>query len=137
MDTLAETVRRQLMNTPADALCDGCLAVACGTPLTQMEAITATLRHEAGFARGARCASCRRTSQTTCALPRCTHCALGIGAGDPGVVMEGDRFHTHCITRLLADDTIRLSHSVNRRARALIEESRRRMRHGHGRVAIG
>jgi len=91
MDTPAETVRRQLMNTPADALCDGCLAVACGTPLTQMEAITATLRQEAGFARGARCASCRRTSQTTCALPRCTHCALGIGAGDPGVVMEGDR----------------------------------------------
>src|SRR5262249_11341546 len=96
------------------------------TTLTTMELVTATLRQEVGFARGARCGRCRRTSQTTCALPRCTHCALPIGAGAPGVVMEGDRFHTLCVKRLLAGDTIRLSHSVNRRARALIEASRRR-----------
>jgi hypothetical protein len=137
MDTPAEAVRRLLMNTPADALCDACLAVACGTTPIKMEPITAALRQEASFARGARCASCRRTGPTTRALPKCTHCGLRIGAGDPGFVMEGDRFHIHCIKRLLADETIRLSHAVNRRARALIEESRRRMRNGHGRAAIG
>src|SRR5262249_27312836 len=54
--------------------------------LTKMEPITATLRQEASFARGARCASCRRTGPTTRALPKCTHCGLRIGGGDPGFV---------------------------------------------------
>ena len=53
--------------------------------------------------------------------------------GDPGVLMAGERLHTACLQQIITNDTIRLSRTLDRRSRRLIEEdSRRRMREGHG-----
>jgi hypothetical protein len=130
MDTPVESVRRLLINATSDALCDSCLAEACGLTLTMVEPITAALRLEAAFTQGSTCSSCHRTVPTTIAAPKCAQSSLPLDAGDPGFSMDQDRLHIHCLTRLLTDEKVRLSRAVSRRARALIEQSRRRMRNG-------
>ena len=55
-------VRHLLQTAPADALCDFCLAFACGVSPIEMRAITAAILDEdpQHFRRAATCASCRR-----------------------------------------------------------------------------
>ena len=61
---------------------------------------------------------------------KCAHCGE-ILDDDRGFLMGGDRFHVHCLRRLMTDDTIRLSRALGRRSRDLIEQSRRRIHGGH------
>jgi hypothetical protein len=62
---------------------------------------------------------------------KCAHCSQPLD-DDLGFLMGGDRFHVHCLRRLMTDDTIRLSQALGRRSRDLIEQSRRRIHGGHG-----
>jgi len=130
----AQTVRRLLSNWPGEALCDSCLAFACGTSLADMSEITAGLVVEdADIQRGRTCANCRRT--VTCIFYRsprkCSHCSQPLDAGESGVFLGADRFHDTCLRRLMSDETIRMSRFLSRRSRAMIERSRKRMREGH------
>ena len=99
----------------------------------EVRAITELLRHEGGeFQRGPNCVSCRRTVPTTVARAKCAHCSQPLVGGDPGELMGGELLHVHCVRRLIADETIRLSRAMSRRARQAIEESRRRFRESRG-----
>lgn len=130
MDT-AQTVQRLLMDAPGEALCDKCLAVACARTLTEMRHTTnVLLGQDVSFQRGSTCASCRRAGPTIVYWSKCAHCSLLLDAGDPGFLIGGELFHVACLRRLITDDTIRLSRALNRRSRELIEQSRRRIRHG-------
>jgi len=62
MMTVAELARQLLIEAPSDALCDSCLALACGTTLAEMRQITKTLLGQSTtFHQDATCASCHRT----------------------------------------------------------------------------
>jgi hypothetical protein len=62
MMTVAELARQLLIDAPSDALCDSCLALACGATLVEMRQITKVLLGESTiFRQDATCASCRRT----------------------------------------------------------------------------
>jgi hypothetical protein len=132
---LAETVAAILRHAPGEPLCDVCLAFACTVTVTEMRAVTERLVvSDSDFDWGSSCANCRRTVSSMVYRehsPKCAHCSRPIGP-DPGWLMGGDRFHIHCLRRLLSDDTIRLSRALSRRSRELIEQSRRRIREGHG-----
>ena len=127
-------VRRLLIDAPGRALCDQCLAVACAVTLTEAREVTATLlRNDPVFQRGsARCENCHGGVPTILYSGKCVHCSRPFDDGDPGVLMAGERFHTSCLQQILTNDTIRLSQTMSRRSRHLIEESRRRLREGHG-----
>ena len=59
--TVAELARQLLIDAPSDALCDSCLALACGATLTEMRQITkALLGQSTTFHQDATCASCHR-----------------------------------------------------------------------------
>jgi len=62
---------------------------------------------------------------------KCAHCSEPLGA-DRGFLMGGDRFHVHCLRRLMTDETIGLSRALGQRSRDLIEQSRRRIHGDHG-----
>lgn len=130
----AQTVRRLLSSSPDDALCDSCLSFACGQSLMEMRRITETLLvGDARIRRGTTCASCRRTVASVFfreTIEKCCHCSRPLGAGEAGVMLEGDQFHDACLRRLMSDETIRMSRFLNRRSRELIEQSRRRIRDG-------
>ena len=58
----AALARQLLIDAAGDALCDACLALACGTSLTEMHQITRDLAADnPSIRRGAACASCGRT----------------------------------------------------------------------------
>jgi hypothetical protein len=62
MMAVAELARQLLIDAPRDALCDCCLALACGTSLAEMRQITKALLGESTtFHQDATCASCHRT----------------------------------------------------------------------------
>jgi hypothetical protein len=46
--TTAETARRLLSSAPGEALCDACLAFACGSSLIEMRAVTMASTADAG-----------------------------------------------------------------------------------------
>ena len=63
--TVAELARQLLIDAPTDALCDSCLALACGATLTEMRQITkALLGLNTTFHQDATCASCHRVVAT-------------------------------------------------------------------------
>ena len=130
-------VRRRLSETPGDALCDACLALACGTSLSEMRELTRMLAaEEASIERGAVCASCGRTVACILVrplLPKCSHCSRPFDEDEARVALEGDLFHDACFKRLVTDESARTSRTLDERSRRLIEESRRRMRKGHAR----
>ena len=72
--TPGNTVRCLLMHAPGEALCDGCLALACGVSLTEMRLITRRLLAHPGFRRGTTCASCQRDVVSTVYPRSCPHC---------------------------------------------------------------
>ena len=115
--TAAELVRQLLVDAPGDALCDACLALACGTTLTEMREITRALTAaDPTIQRAATCASCRRTVAAVVfevPLPKCAHCGGPLNEGEDGVI---------------TDETIRVSRRLSRQSRELIEQSRRRLR---------
>ena len=126
--------RQLLVDAPGNALCDACLALACGTTVTEMRETTKVLlAHVASFHRASTCASCRRTVPATVyqLSSKCAQCSGPFDVADPGLVMGGERLHLSCARRLVMDETIRLSRAVSRRSRELIEQSRRRIREGH------
>ena len=62
--TVAELARQLLIDAPSDALCDPCLALACGATLTEMRQITkALLGQSTTFHQDATCASCHRVGR--------------------------------------------------------------------------
>jgi len=132
---LAETVAAILKHAPGEPQCDACLAFACSVSVAEMRAVTERLVvGDSEFDWGSDCASCRRPVASVLYRernPKCAHCSQPIGP-DSGWLMGGDRFHIRCLRRLLSDDTIRLSRAMSRRSRQLIEQSRRRIREGHG-----
>ena len=136
----ARTVRRLLSDSPGEALCDACLAFACGTSLAEMREVTRALALEdAAIQRAATCASCRRTVAAilvAAQVEKCSQCSRPLDEGEAGVAIEGDRFHDACLRRLMTDRTVRLSRALTQRSRELIEQSRRRIREGHGRPPL-
>jgi hypothetical protein len=79
--TFADTVRRLLIDAPGEALCDGCLALACAVSLTEMRHITNSLLAHPTFRRGTACASCQRNVPTIVYPASCPHCGRPIVAG--------------------------------------------------------
>ena len=136
----ARTVRRLLSDSPNEALCDACLAFACGTSLIEMREITAGLVVEdSDVQRGRTCASCRRTVPCIffqAPILKCTHCSQPLSDGESGVMLGGDRFHDVCLRRLMSDETVRMSRFLSRQSRGLIEQSRRRIREGRARPGL-
>ena len=118
-----------LEQCPGEPLCDACLAFACSVSLTEMRAVTTTVGLDDPFARAtATCASCRRqtTTLTWGARPadKCTHCSRPIAIGEEAEVVDTDRFHRHCWTRLTSAETVRSARALSRRSRELIRRSR-------------
>ena len=130
-----KVIRRRLAETPGDALCDACLALACATSLSEMRELTRTLATEdASIERGAVCGSCGRT--VACILlrppvPKCAHCSRPLSEDEARVALEGDQLHDGCFRLLVTDETVRISRALDERSQRLIERSRRRMREGH------
>jgi len=129
--TPAALARQLLLDTPGDALCDPCLALVCGTTLTEMREITTGLLDRGlDFHPAAICASCRRPMVAIVYRTKCAHCSSPLAEDDPGSLVDGERLHFRCWRLLVTDDTIRLSRAMSRRSRELIEQSRRRIRSG-------
>ena len=131
-------VRRLLSDSPGRALCDQCLAAACAATLTETREVTATLLgNDPVFERGAsRCDSCQDSVSTILYRGKCAHCGHPFDDGDRGRLMADERLHISCLQQLITNDTIRLSQTMSRRSRRLIEESRQRIRRGHGRPPL-
>ncbi|HEV8615925.1 MAG TPA: hypothetical protein VGU22_10570 [Methylomirabilota bacterium] len=121
------TVRQILKQAPGDALCDSCLAFGCATSLTEMREITASLRQDREFMDGSTaCVSCRRPTPTTVygTAAKCAHCSRLLGDDGLGIIVGGDQFHRACWQQLLSDEKIRVSRSLSRESRRLIERAR-------------
>jgi CheY-like chemotaxis protein len=58
--TRVDAVRRTLADTPGDALCNVCLAIACRTSLSEMRQITTQLLEDQSIARRTCCTRCGR-----------------------------------------------------------------------------
>jgi hypothetical protein len=131
---VTDIVRRRLAETSGDALCDACLAFASGTSLGEMRALTRALAAEdPDIRRGAVCASCGRTVASILLQPplrKCALCSHPLAEDEVGVAVETDVFHDRCLRRLVSDETVRMSRTLDERSRKLIEQSRRRMREG-------
>jgi len=119
-----------LEQCPGEPLCDACLAFACSVSLTEMRIVTTTLTNATRFVRGiATCASCRRQT-TTLALgarptdEKCAHCSNRIEPSDDIQVVDTERFHRHCWTRLTSEEFVRASKMLGRRSEDLIRRSR-------------
>ena len=127
--TAIDGVRRVLIDCRDQALCDQCLAVMRAATLTETLQMTrAILAADAAFQRGGACVRCHRTIPTITYRGKCVHCSDPFNASDLGLDVAGERFHSHCLRRIITDDTIRLSRALGRRSRLLIEQSRRRLR---------
>src|SRR5215467_8494213 len=126
--TLAETVRRLLVDAAYEALCGCCLAFACSVSLAEMRQVTDDLFTTGNFHRHDRCVSCRRPVAAIAYSAKCAHCSSAILPWERAFEADGDILHAACFTRLCSDETIRISRKLSEASRRLIEDSRRRMR---------
>jgi hypothetical protein len=124
--TTIETVSQLLRRAPGESLCDTCLAFCCSTTFSDMEQITAQLRdRHAGFRFGTSVSmSCRHTTATTVYSFKCAHCSRAIKRDGLGLTLGGDHFHNQCWQRLLSHERIRISRTLSRESRRLIERTR-------------
>lgn len=130
---LTRVVTFLLQQEPGTALCDACLAYACAVSLSEIRpVIEGLLQSNPMFQHGSSCVSCRRAVPSTLyARPKkCAHCSRPLAEGAASLTFDIDVFHDACLRRLLADETMRASHKLNRRSRELIEQSLRRLRDG-------
>ena len=128
-----DILRRILMDAPGDAVCASCLATICELSADEIQTgMSALLMETDQFERGWVCVSCHRHVTSVFYRAKCSHCSRPLVGGDRGFRMGEELFHVACLRRLVTDDSIRLSRSLGRRSRRLIEQSRRRMRDGHG-----
>ena len=58
---------------------------------------------------------------------KCVHCSEAMGDHDTGLLVDGQAFHVHCLRRLITDEKVHVSRTLNRRSRDLIAQSRRRI----------
>jgi hypothetical protein len=122
-----------LVEAPGDPLCDKCLAAICLMSSEEVRTrIAALLIDTDQFERGWVCASCHRHVTSVYYRAKCAHCSARLQGGDKGFRMGEEIFHVACLRRLVTDDSIRLSRALGQRSRRLIEQSRRRLREGHG-----
>jgi hypothetical protein len=132
---LPDIVTAILKHAPGEPICDACLAFACEVGFAVMHDVTEDLiRSEPNVQRGRSCATCRRLVMSVgyhLRAGKCTHCSDPVDATD-GLLVRGDVFHYTCLRRLISDETLRLSRELNARSRALIEQSRRRLRSCRG-----
>lgn len=126
--TTTETVRRLLLDAAGEPLCDACLALACSATLAEVRRIMAELRASPSFELRDRCARCRRPVAAIAYMAKCVHCSRAVLPGEDAAEVNGDIFHTACLTRLASDETIRISRNLSRESRRRIEESRHRLR---------
>jgi hypothetical protein len=123
------TVRKLLEQCPGEPLCDACLAFACSVSLGEMRAVTTVIDDAEPFTRAtAMCASCRRQTPTLVSgtLPsrKCTHCSAPIDPDEPVEIVDTDRFHRRCWTRLTSAESVRSARALSRRSQELIRKSR-------------
>jgi hypothetical protein len=128
--TMAETVRRLLVDAAGDPLCDSCLAFACSVSLPEMCQVTEELLSSVGFAHAERCASCRRTVSAISYTAKCAHCSRPVLPGEDGLKIDGDIFHASCLWKLSSDANHHTSRELCAESRRLIEEARRQRRAG-------
>ena len=129
-EMLRATVAALLEQEPGTALCDACLSFACSTTLIEARQITESLVAQGPeFQRASTCASCRRTVPATFRRKpaKCVHCSEAMGDHDTGLLVDGQAFHVHCLRRLITDEKVHVSRTLNRRSRDLIAQSRRRI----------
>jgi hypothetical protein len=128
----ADIVRRILSDAAGDPLCELCVSDVANLSLnTARVVITSLLNRGDEFSRALTCAGCRRSVASIVYRAKCAHCGLSLPNGDKGFRMGEELFHRACIHKLIGDDSIPLSRALGRRARRLIEESRRRVRRGY------
>src|SRR5215470_10527964 len=126
--TTAETVRRLLLDSAGEALCDSCLAFACSTSLLEMRQVTEQLLSGASFQRVATCASCRRPVPAIVYSAKCAHCSRPVLPGQDALEIGGDLLHASCFMILTSTENIRISRKLHAESRRLIEEARRQIR---------
>ena len=122
-EMLRATVAALLEQEPGTAL--------CSTSLIEARQITESLVAQGPeFQRASTCASCRRTVPATFRRKpaKCVHCSEAMGDHDTGLLVDGQAFHVHCLRRLITDEKVHVSRTLNRRSRDLIAQSRRRIR---------
>jgi len=125
--TLAETVRRLLMDAAGDALCDACLAFACSASVMDVHAVTASLLKTSIFHLCESCASCRRTVPAAAYPAKCAHCSYPLLAHEHVKRLGEERFHAACLRILLSTNAIRTSVHLAQQSRRLIADARRRI----------
>ena len=126
------TVRKLLEQCPGEPLCDACLAFACSVSLSEARAVTTSI-DDPDFTRAtSTCASCRR--QTTTLVwgtrpgeDKCAHCSQLIGPDEFAEIVDTDRFHRHCWSRLTSAESVRSAKALSRRSWDLIRKSRELM----------
>ena len=95
-----------------------------------MRAVTNIVMNEVTFTRAtATCASCRRQTTTLAWGTRsgddkCAHCSRLIDPTDDVEMVDTERFHRHCWTRLTSVESMRSSRALSRRSEDLIRRSR-------------
>ena len=126
-------ILQTLQDAAGDALCERCLTAICGLLADEIQIGIATFLNDPDqFERAWGCASCHRDVASIVYRAKCSHCSQRFQRGEKAFRMGEEMFHVACLHRLIADDTIRLSRTLGRRSRRLIEQSRRRMRQGGG-----
>jgi hypothetical protein len=122
-----------LEQCPGEPLCDACLAFACSVSLADMRAVTTAIAQSTPFMRAtATCASCRRQTLTLSGgvqpvEDKCAHCSRRIDPTEDVEVVDTDRFHRHCWTRLTSVESVRSAKVLSRRSWELIRRSRELM----------
>ena len=97
-----------------------------------MRAVTNAITR-APFTRAtATCASCRRQTTTLAwgmgpADEKCAHCSRPIDPAEDVEVVDVERFHRHCWTRLTSAESVRVARELSRRSRESIRKSRELM----------
>jgi hypothetical protein len=111
-------------------LCDACLAFACSVSLGEMRDVTTAVGGIPPFIRTtATCASCRRQTLTLSRSEptvdeKCAHCSRRIDPAGDVEVVDTDRFHRHCWTRLISAESVRSAKILSRHSQELIRRSR-------------
>src|SRR5262245_47785303 len=97
-----------------------------------MRTVTTVIGDPALARAPATCASCRRFTTTLVwgtrpGEDKCAHCSRLIAADDQVEVIDTDRFHRYCWTRLTSAEFVRSSRALSRQSRELIRRSRELM----------
>jgi len=129
--TTPEIVRCLLLDAADEALCDSCLAFACSASLLETRQVTEELLTRASFQRSERCASCCRTVPAIMYAAKCSHCSYAVRR-DNALETGGDIFHATCFKVLASDESIRISQTLHKESRRLIEGARRQLRAQRG-----